>query len=105
MEQALALHPPSQDLILLQKKFTDGEFGTFVALDHRTKSMVAVGQRGGLQKGKAWFQRLDCIWKRAELAALLREWFPSALHPVSERKSVLHGVVGVVLGHFIFHFY
>lgn len=36
--------------------------------------------------------------------ALVREWFPSILHPVSQQKTVLRGVVGVALGHLSFIF-
>lgn len=45
MGQALALHPPPPRAeVLLQKKVTDDEFGTSVALSYRIKSAVAVGQ-------------------------------------------------------------
>lgn len=33
------------------------------------------------------------------VAVLGWEWFPSVLQPMSEQKAVLHGTVGVVLGH------
>lgn len=33
------------------------------------------------------------------VAVLGWKWFPSILQPMSEQKAVLHGTVGVVLGH------
>lgn len=64
MWQVLALHH-TQDLKFYSKRYSQlMNFGAFVALDDRTKPVVAVGQiqKAVMQKGKAWFLRLNCVW-------------------------------------------